>query len=44
MRELGSIVDVGFPVGINDRGQIVTLGLTGGEAPALTGHVVTVRR
>ncbi len=44
MRELGSVVDVGFPVGINDRGQIITLGLTGGEAPVLTGHVVTVRR
>lgn len=44
MRELGSIVDVGFPVGINDRGQIITLGVAGGEAPVLRGHVVTVRR
>jgi probable HAF family extracellular repeat protein len=43
MRELGPVVDVGFPVGINDRGQIITLGI-GGEAPALTGRVLTVHR
>jgi probable HAF family extracellular repeat protein len=44
MRELGPATEVGWPIGINERGQILTWGVAVADPSEVIGRIVTVRR